>query len=142
MPAPPDSTVIEDTIIGVLSADAALRALLPHGIYADLAPANARAFGIVSLVEARDVAQFGGRSYEDVALLIKAVCASSSGATCDDAAARIAQLLEDVPLTIAGYGWMTTHREERVRYTEVDQVDAALRWQHRGGRYRVQVAIA
>ena len=142
MPAPADSTVIEDTIISVLNADATLKAYLPNGVYADLAPAKARAFGIVSLVEARDIAGFGARAYEDVALLIKAVIADSSGGACDSAAARIAELLEDAPLVVTGYGTMTMHREERIRYMEVDAVDAAIRWQHRGGRYRVQMAIA
>jgi hypothetical protein len=32
---------------------------------------------------------------------------------------------------------MATYRTERVRYTEVDQVDMDTRWQHAGGRYDI-----
>jgi hypothetical protein len=42
---------------------------------------------------------------------------------------------------VTGYTWMTTHRENRIRQTEVDEVDPTLRWQHRGGQYRVQMSV-
>ena len=36
------------------------------------------------------------------------------GANMKAAAARIDALLEDQPLTVAGYTWMTMHREEPI----------------------------
>jgi hypothetical protein len=95
----------------------------------------------VTLLAEQDVPQLGGRAYEDALYLVKAVMLSTAGGNIKQATARIDQLLEDQPLTVAGYGWMTTHREERMRITEVDEADASIRWYHRGGHYRVQMAL-
>jgi hypothetical protein len=73
--------------------------------------------------------------------LVKAVGLASTGADVKAAAARIEAVLEDVPLTIPGYVHMVTCREARIRYTEVDAVDDTIRWQHRGGHYRVQASM-
>jgi hypothetical protein len=107
----------------------------------DEAPQKSERFVIVSLVDEVDEGKFGGRAYEDALFLVKAVMLSTSGGNIQAAAARIDTLLEDQPLTVAGYTWMTTHREARVRITEVDEQDAAIRWQHRGGHYRVQMSL-
>jgi hypothetical protein len=34
---------------------------------------------------------------------------------------------------------MAMYRETRVRITEVDEVDVSIRWNRRGGHYRVQM---
>ena len=81
----------------------------------------------------------GGCAYEDALYLVKVV-ALGSGVDVKAAAARIHTLLEDQVLTVSGYTHMVMHRESRIRMTEVDQADASIRWQHRGGRYRVQQA--
>ena len=66
---------------------------------------------------------------------------SVSGRALTDAAARIDALLEDQPLTVPGYGWLSTVRVSRIRLpSELDPSDKSIRWQHHGGRYRVQVA--
>lgn len=137
-----DSTAIDNALIALLASDVTLLTLCPNGVYWEEAPAVVRAtrFVIVSLVDAHDTPQFGARSFEDALYLVKAVALSSSGADVRAAAARIDALLEGGTLAIAGYSVMVLEREERVRYTEVDDADQSIRWQHRGGRYRVMVS--
>lgn len=146
---PPDSSEIDAALVATLLGDAALMALLPDGVYFDVARPGAQRFVLVSLVAEEDVGQFGGRAYEDALYLVKAVALGTSGADVKTAAARLDALLEDQPLAVTpgspagvpGYAWMTCHREARVRYTEVDDLDPSIRWQHRGGHYRVQFAV-
>jgi hypothetical protein len=137
----PNSSAIDNAVVAVLLADATLAGLLPDGVYFDVAKPKAQRFVIVSLVTADDEPVLGSRGYEDVLYLVKAVGLVSTGADVNAAAARIDALLEDQPLTIPGYVHMVTCREARIRYTEVDEVDDTIRWQHRGGHYRVQASI-
>jgi hypothetical protein len=65
---------------------------------------------------------------------------STVGGDIKSAAARIDTLLEQQTLTVAGYAPATMRRDSRVRLTEVDDVDASIRWFHRGGRYQVVVS--
>jgi hypothetical protein len=136
-----NSSEIDNALITVLLADATLTGLMPDGVYFDVAKPKAQRFVIVSLVTADDEPVLGGRGYEDVLYLVKAVGLVSTGADVKAAAQRIDALLEDQPLTIPGYVHMVTCREARIRYTEVDEVDDTIRWQHRGGHYRVQASI-
>lgn len=136
-----DSSAIDNALVAVLLGDATLQGLMPDGVYFDEAKQGATRFVIVSLVEEADQAVFGGRAYEDALYLVKAVEMSASGSNVAQAAARIDVLLEDRSLTAAGYTWMTVYRESRIRYTEVDEIDRSIRWQHRGGRYRVQLSV-
>jgi hypothetical protein len=138
---PPDSSGIDDAILAVLTADATLAAFVPDGVWLEEAPPDARRFVIVSLVEAVDGAVFGGRAIESCLYLIKAVVQATAGGAAQQAAARIDALLEDQPLAVPGYGWMTTHRVERLETTEVDELDTLIRWQHYGGRYRVEMSV-
>jgi hypothetical protein len=144
---PPDSSDIDNALVAKLGADTALLALMTNGVYVDEAPDGSIRHVIVSLVIETDVATFDqGRAIEDALYLVKAVALSTHNGVAlgptvmKAAAARIDALLEDGTLSIAGYELMTMHREERVRQTEVDDVDPSIRWFHRGGRYRVQVA--
>lgn len=139
----PDSSDIEAAILAKLSSDATLMALMPNLAYIDEAPPGSKQFVIVSLVDEVDEGRFGGRAYEDALYLIEARELSTvTTHNIKAAAARIDVLLEDQSLTVSGYTWMTMHREARIRITEVDAVDLSLRWQRRGGHYRVQMAIA
>jgi hypothetical protein len=137
----PDSSDIDNAVIAVLLADPTLSALMPDGVYWDIAKPKATRFVIVSLVEALDEPVFGSRGYEDKLYLVKAVALASTGADIKAAAHRIDELLEDQPLTIPGYVHMVTCREQPIRYPETDEVDDTIRWQHRGGHYRVQASI-
>lgn len=137
----PDSSDIDNALVAKLGADATLLALMPNGVYVDEAPANSTRFVIVSLVDEHDEPQFGSRSFEDALYLVKAVALSTTAGNVKAAAARIDALLEGATLTVTGYTTMVVQRESRVRYTEVDDDDQAIRWQHRGGRYQVQMSL-
>jgi hypothetical protein len=144
-----DSSDIDAALIAKLGSDATLLALCPNGVYMDEAPPGMTKFVIVSLVEEVDEPVFGKRAYEDALFLVEARMLSTAGGNIKAAAARIDVLLEDQPLlapgspasSVAGYTWMTMCRESRVRLTEVDEVDPAIRWYRRGGNYRVQMSV-
>lgn len=135
-----DSSEIDQALVMKLGADPSLLALMPNGVYWDQAPPNLTRFVIVSLIDATDVPQFGGRAFEDVLYLVKAVSRSDLNADMKAAAARIDALLDYGTLTVPGYSLMSLRRTERIRVTEVDDVDQAIRWFHRGGQYRVMVS--
>lgn len=137
----PDSSAIDAALLARLVGDAALSAILTDGWYFDEAKQGAQRFGIVSLIDEADEAVFGGRAIESALYLVKAVVLATTGADVKTAAARIDALLEEQPLTVAGYNGMAVFREGRIRITEVDEVDPSIRWQHRGGQYRVDMSI-
>jgi hypothetical protein len=137
----PDSSAIDSALLARLQADTALAALLPDGVWMDEAPQGSQRFVIVSLVDANDEAVFGGRAIEEVTYLVKAVALSTANGNVRAAAARIDAILEDGALTVDGYTFMDMHRTGRIRGTEVDDLDASLRWLHRGGRYQVRVSL-
>ena len=136
----PDSSNVDNALIAKLGADSALLALVPNGVYFDEAPAGSTRFVVVSLVDENDEPMFQGRAFEDAQYLVKAVVLNGSGGNAKAAAARIDALLEGGDLTVTGYSLMSMRRVARVRYTEVDEQDSSIRWQHRGGRYRVMAS--
>lgn len=140
---PPDTSDIDAAILAKLGSDAALLALAPNGVYFDLAPAGSTRFVIVSLVDAHDEPQYGGTAYEDLlyAIEYRELRQATTASNAKAAAQRIRVLLEDQPLVVAGYRWMTVHRERAERQTESDDVDASIKWNRRGGQYRVQFSI-
>ena len=135
----PDSAAIDAALSAKLLGDATLMALVPDGVYMDIAGGHATRFVIVSLMSALDTAMFQGRAFESAVYLVKAVEKGTSGLNAKAAAARIDALLEQGTLTITGYVLMSMARTERIRYTEVDQ-ESDARWQHHGGLYSVQVS--
>ena len=138
---PPDSSNIDSAIISLLLNDQTLMGMMPDGVFFDEANPGATRFVIVSLAEEFDVPTFSKRTVEEGVYLVKAVALSTTGGDVRSAAARIDALMEDTKrLNAAGFNTISTHRVERVRITEVDEVNADLRWQHRGGRYRVEAA--
>jgi len=139
----PDSSDIDAAVIVALQNDAQLASYAPNGVYMDEAPPGSTAFVIVSIIDALDVGEFGQRSQEDILYMIefRERKPTTGAGNAKAAAQRIQAVLEDQPLTIAGYTWMTVHRETRERKTEVDEVDPSIRWNRRGGQYRVQVSL-
>lgn len=133
----PDSTAIDQALMALLGSDATLLGYMPNGVYWDEAPQNMTRFVIVSLEDSSDAQTFGGRSYEDAVYVVVARGRSDLSPNMQAAAARIDALLDGATLAAAGYTSMLLQREGRVRQTEVDEVDASIRWHHRGGRYRV-----
>lgn len=138
---PPDSATIDGAILSLLSGDAALRALLPDGVYFDEAPPNLHYFALVSLFKEDDAPVFGERAIEDCLYVIQAVTFGTSASKALDAAARIDALMEAATLTAAGFECMSVSREERIRYPEIDAIDPSVRWQHVGAHYRVSMAL-
>lgn len=137
----PDSSAVDAALVSKLSADGTLMALATDGVWVDEAPQGSQKFVIVSLVEEVDEQQFGGRAFEDALYLVKFVELSSSSSNAKTAAARIDTLLEQGTLTPTGYSLMAMFRESRLSpMVEVDEVDLSIRWQHRGGHYRVVVS--
>lgn len=148
----PDSSLIDAALVALLLADTGspdgLMQLLPDGVFVDEAPPGAKRFVIVSLLDEADEATFDGRAIEDALYLVKAVAKSDAGVNMATAAARLDFLLEDARLTagspgaeLEGYTCMSVNREARLRITEVDDLDPAIRWHHRGGHYRVQMSV-
>ena len=140
----PDVTAVDTAVVSVLAADTYLQTLCPGGVYFGVAPQGRRQFVLVALVVDFSDWQFAEvsgerRAIEDITYNVKAVVMDSVGSDVEAAAARIDAVLEDQPLTIPGYGWMSTVRTERIRYPEVDSVDQNIRWWHQGGHYRVMV---
>ncbi len=135
-----DSSDIDAALVTKLATDATLAALVPDGWYVDEAPPGSTRFGIVSLVDEVDAQMFGGRSFEDALYMVKVVMLSTAGGNIKSAAARVDVLLDHGTLTATGYSLMVMRRESRIRVTEVDDIDASIRWQHRGGNYRIVVS--
>jgi hypothetical protein len=136
-----DTSDIASALIAKLGSDAELLSLCPNGVYWDEAPPGSTRFVIVAFINAIDRGVFGKRAIEEGIYLVEARMLSTvQGANIKRAAARIDELLEDQPLTVAGYTWSTMHRVEPVRMTEVDEVDPSIRWNRRGGQYFVEMS--
>jgi len=137
-----DSSELDAAVINLLSGDSTLAGLLADGVYFDVAPPNAKQFAVVSIIDELDDDDFQGRAFEDVLYLIKVVELSTVPVkNIKPAAARIDQLLHRAMFTATGYGSITGRREQRVRLTEVDDVDKSIRWLHRGGQYRLMATL-
>lgn len=137
----PDSHAIDQALLALLRADATLSSYAPDGIYFGSAANGAQRFILISIVLAVDQAQFGRRAWDDILYAVDAVMLprASGGNDADEAAARIQALLEDQPLRVNGYGYMTMHRVDRIAADERDDVNPSIVFYHRGGRYRVQM---
>jgi hypothetical protein len=136
-----DTSDIASALIAKLGSDAELLSLCPNGVYWDEAPPGSTRFVIVAFINAIDRGVFGRRAIEEGIYLVEARMLSTvQGANIKRAAARIDELLEDQPLTVAGYTWSTMHRLEPVRLTEVDEVDPSIRWNRRGGQYFIEMS--
>lgn len=146
----PDSADIEAALVAKLRGDTTLLGYATGGVWEDEAPPGLTAFVIVALLDATDVQGFGGRAIEDPLYLVeyrelKLKPPATSHAKA--AAALIDGLLDPQPplppatLTVPGYGLMTLQREVRIRSTEVDDRDESIRWNRRGGHYRVMLSV-
>jgi hypothetical protein len=140
-----DASAIDAAVITTLAGDATLAALLPGGVHFGLAPQGTTAFALVTIDETAEVSVFSAvpaqrRAIEAITYAVQAVVATTAMAPATDAAARIDALLADQPLTVPGYGWLSTVRVNRIRDPgDLDPSEKSVRWQHHGGRYRVQV---
>lgn len=137
-----DSSEIDNALIAKLIGDSTLAALMSDGVYWDVAKAGKTRFVLVSLADPRDVLTFNRRSLEDHLYIVKAVGLLSvvTVPQMKDAGARIDALLDGGTLTATGYTFAAMFRDPdipRIRTKEVDAVNSAVEWEHRGGYYRV-----
>jgi hypothetical protein len=136
-----DTSDIDAALAQKLAADPVLAALLPGGVWWDVAAAStppATKFVIVSQVEHDDVYALGLGGRERIVYLVKAVTKGNSGTEVRAAAKRIHAVLQDQPLEPDGYKVIVVQRIQRLpRHTEIDEATDE-RWQHRGGHYEIQ----
>ena len=133
-----DSSDVDAAICAALSADAELSALMPGGVWYDVAAPGVDRFVLVSMLTHEDQRGFGERGFEVFLYLVKAVALGTNGADAKAAAARIDAVLEGAQLTATGYYWTNCQRVERIRIKEFDDL-SDVTWQHRGGHYEVWV---
>jgi hypothetical protein len=146
------NTAVTSALINFLLADAALRALVPDGVFKDLpGPSmahggNATRFVVVSYIGGPPVTTFGGRSHTDTLYLVEAQMLSTAGGNVNAAAERLDDLLDPQPpappcaLTVPGFGVMAVVIEEPTEATERDAADSSIVWTRAGGRYHVWTA--
>lgn len=135
-----DTSNVDAAVVGRLLNDAQLAALMPDGVYWDVAKQGSTRFVIVSQVFHTDVPMQGGTAFEQITYLVKAVELATSGANIQAAAARINALFHDTTFSVTGYGLMNSQRVERVRFVDPDPEDPDVRWMHRGGRFEITVS--
>lgn len=138
----PNSGDIDAALIARLAQDPQLRALLPDGVFFDLAPPGSMRFVLLSLVVEQDWQQFLTRALEETLYQVEARALSTTNTDMKAAAYRIDQLLDNQPLTVAGYASLAMFRESRIRLTEADDVDPDVRWYRRGGEYRLVASLS
>jgi hypothetical protein len=140
-----DSSAVDNALCDKLRDDPTLSLLLPDGVFYGQADPGLTKFAVVSLATGEDEPMFGGRAYEDLNYLVKAVVLNDEDGVARDAAARIDELLDPQPpapratLDVQGYRLMVMRRIDRVRYPDPDPNDPLVVWQHRGGHYQVVV---
>jgi hypothetical protein len=147
----PNVTKVTSALVTKLGADAALIALMPDGAWFKVAPQGATRFVLVSLIDAVNEPQLGGkRAAKDCLYLIDARALATGDPTAatavDAAAARLDDLLDPQPplppatLDVEGYSLVDCQCEEDVQDTETDDVDPSILWYRAGGHFRIQVA--
>lgn len=126
---------IDAALVGRLLSDAPLMALMPDGVFWDVATSGKTRVVIVKLMSHTVERVFNGRAYESPVYLVKAVERTTSSANVQAAARRIDAVLDGVRLIVAGYAFVDMAFDEYVRYAEVDADNADARWQHEGAMY-------
>ncbi len=143
---PADTSLVLAALIARLVNDAPLTALLPDGVWLDVAKQGSQQFTLVSLLDGAYEGVFGGRAVYSALYLVKAVTLGNrqlgwSAEAAKQAAARYDAILEEQPLVAAGWNGMSLFRETDVVAVEDDPTDPGIRWQHRGGHYRVEMSV-
>jgi hypothetical protein len=135
-----DSSAVDGAVFAAL-AEPVLAALLPDGVWRDVAPQGKSRFVVVSMPAHADEYMFDGEAYELFTFLIKAVDKNTSNATAKTAAARIRTLIDSLTgAVLDGYVIADAHRSERVAYSETDPDNADARWQHYGGLFEIMAS--
>jgi hypothetical protein len=132
---------VDTAVKATLEADTTLLALMPDGVWMDVAPPNAKRFVLVKRIEHADTDGLGATLYERLVYQVDARARDTEGTDVRSAADRIHALLQRQPLTIAGYAWMQTLRTQPLRVPpDLDPLETDSRWQYRGAFYEVHVS--
>ena len=124
--------MIETKLVQYLSADTALKALAPGGVWADEFPRGTVFPAVLVAQNAEsDLSGVQGRLSEGYKMLIKAVTPGGSFVAAGAIAARIDVLVLALP---RASGYIASTRISRVRYVERDGDN---RINHLGGLYKV-----
>lgn len=128
-----------------LAADGVLASLAPGGVWEDPAPMNQSAPVVVLLYEtAEDEVCGGGARVTKFYYAAKVVGTAAMIATIKQAALRLDALLHFGPIAqehLPGYNVLTATRTEPISYPDPEP-STGLRWEHRGGHYRIDVEAA
>jgi hypothetical protein len=140
----PESAAIDEALIDLLNGDTELRATMPDGAFFDAAPPDKTRFVVVTLESHDDGSAFQMHAFEDLVYAVEAVALTTVANANRDvrtAAARIDTLLDHGALDAPGYELMVMQRTgDRIRLTEVDDLDSTIRWYHRGWRYQIMMS--
>jgi hypothetical protein len=134
------SQAVDTALIAKLTGDATLMAAAPGGVYREVAPQGVQEpFIIVQQMTHEDQYLLRRQeAFESFLYLVKAVQQSMTAAAVQTCADRIHVLLQNGTMSPTGYNLTLMQREERIATVEIDE-DRDLRYQHRGGLYRVIV---
>lgn len=133
-------------LVAYLAADTVLQGLAPGGVWEDPAPQSQASVPpvvvTVDLQTGNDQPCGGGRGWTECWYAVKAVGVAAQIATVRQAASRIDALLENNPsLLVNGVsGWRVqkAQRQEPIEYPDPEPT-TGLRFEHRGGIYRIDV---
>lgn len=125
-----------------LASDATLTTLAPGGVWEDPSPQGPSS-PIVVIGYETAVTQHcgGGRAVTEFYYAVKVVGAASAIAAIRAAALRINALLDMGPIVphgLAGYSVLTSKCTEPISYPDPEPV-TGIRFEHRGGHYRIDV---
>jgi len=79
----------------------------------------------------------GGASHDEGWYAVEAVGPAAQVSQVRELAQRIDALLNNGPLTVAGFKVMGSTRKKRLRYTESEAVAGGVRWLRQGGLYQI-----
>jgi hypothetical protein len=139
-------------IVAYLDADATLAALVTGGWWIDPAPDAATpivenespgVFGTVKLLSDRPERCGGGDRLHDALYAVKVIGPSDRLRDIEEAALRADTLMtQSVSQGLDIDGWIVNGlwMEEVIEYPD-PETETGIRWEHRGGQYRVRVEI-
>lgn len=132
-------------IIAYLAADPTLQGLAPGGVWEDPAPQDMPTpFVVVDYQTSVEHICGGGNRVTECYYLAKAVGPAAQIAQVRLAGLRVDALLHYGTLTVAGlagYHVLLAQRTEAIEYPDPEPV-TGIRWEHRGGQYRIDVEAA
>lgn len=133
------SAALDTGVVNALKNDATLQALVPGGVYRDVAPESvvnsalldaSQVYGLVVLQSALSTYAFNTLAFETCYYLVKFISPSTSPLGAQAAIDRAEVVLAGVyGSAVGGFAITASRRAERISYTDPD---GPIYWQHRG----------